>query len=339
MRSLTAILILIICANSSIGMPYADTLSNKEIQLLETAVMKSTYGAAYYADSFTRIKDTVNASVWFEKIDPYYIMYGWGEPENLNKVFARFALTEETKALYRDKYQAVLDTKKSDVYKMFKKMKDEDQSIRKRRERCGDVKACAMLRTEMKTLDSTHFEYLYEYVQNHGWPAIEDGALNASIIAIHDGARADYYIPVIKQAIIDGKLPLDPLRLMLAKKSDVESYEDLRQKLDTAVKFTFKMNTLFSYQLPSNIEHIKKVINEHCPVELVLVFEQEANSNNFLKWTDRPEARNIMNKLAKELQPECAKHLSENYHIYCLPTERKWDRIILHVIPKPKDHE
>ncbi len=318
----------------------ADTLTKAEILQIEAGFKKSTFYAFYMADSFSRKRDTVRCGEWFMKIDPYYFLTGFSNASHADSFLNRYRLSEEVKAAYREKYQTVIATPRTEDYLLMKQMRDEDQDVRRKLENCGDSFTCSLLRIKMMRTDSLHFETLYKYVQEKGWPDLANGSMYAALIAIHDGIRADYYIPIIKQATIDGKLPFDPLQLIFAKKRN--GILDVQRKLDTSIKFTFNVNQMLNHETPNNIDKIRKVIKKYYPdIELILLYEKAAKNDNHVGWLDKEavlrgrDKGNTMQMFFAELRDVCPKYIGENYwRITLIPTERKWDRMMFYVILK-----
>lgn len=327
--------------NSYANVP--DTLTKAEITQIEAGFKKSTFYAFYMADSFSRKRDTAHCGEWFLKIDPYYFLTGFSNAGHADSFLHKYRLSESVKTIYREQYQKVLATPRTKEYLLMKQLRDEDQDIRRKLENCGDSFTCSMLNKKMRFTDSVHFETLYKYVQEKGWPNIADGSVYAALIAIHDGNRADYYVPIIKQAIIDGKLPMEPLQLIFTKRSArYTSYDHLRKRIDTSIKYSFVVNQLMGHRIPVNVERIKNVIKKHCPnVDLLLVYEQAYKFDNYLAWVDKEHNMgknkdgSPVEQFFDELATVCPKRFTKGiWSVHCLPTERKFDRLIFYVILK-----
>lgn len=321
--------------------PQADSLTAEEIIVLEGAVMKSMFGARYYADSFSSVKDKVSASKWFLKIDPYLFLWSGGKGNNIEKIYTRFNLTDSAKNIYKDIYNKAYNEPKTEDYILFEKFREEDQLYRKIVEKCADSSACAKARRLWHKTDSTHFDYLYNYTLEKGWPSIKNGGLFAALIALHDGERADYYIPIIKDAIKRGELSLTPLMLMLAKKRDKLTYDDLRTKLDTSFKRTFVVKALLNHTLPKNVDRIKSVISKYCSYdfELMLVYEFQQGTHSYRDWFRNKGSYTYdyngkyIEGFYKMLEPSCPDKVKKQpIRILYLPTERMRDRIVLHIV-------
>lgn len=320
-----------------------DTLTQVEIQQLEIGLKKSTFYAFYMADSFSRRRDTVHCGEWFSKIDPYYFLSVAESPANPDSFLNKFRLPEQIKSAYRNRYNVVYSTSITKDFLLMKQLRDEDQDIRAKLERCGDSTTCSMLKIKMKYTDSIHFEKLYKYVQENGWPSIANGSLFAALIAVHDNKRVEYYVPIFKQAIIDGKLPFEPLKLIFAKKKfSNSSFDDLRKRIDTSVKYSFVVNQLLEHRMPTNVEDIKKTIKKHCPnLDVLLIYQKAFQFDNYLKWLDKENSiehsngESIIQQFFNEFQVVCSSRFTKDvWSVYCLPTERKTDQIMFYILLK-----
>ena len=49
----------------------------------------------------------------------------------------------------------------------------------------------------MRLVDNSQFAFLYNYVREHGWPSLRDGALYAQAICKRDLLHHVYYLPII----------------------------------------------------------------------------------------------------------------------------------------------
>lgn len=344
MKLYIILLCILFCNITTAAPSHTDTLTTAEIQQLEAGLMKGSFKALFMADSFSARKDTLHTGEWFMKIDPYYFFWIYGETANTDTIFRRYRLSAEVKAAYKEKYLAVLNTPRTEAYMMMKKMRDADQDIRRKSETCGDSFTCALINRKMRMVDSTNFTQLYQYTLANGWPGTADGSLYAAIIAIHDGSHKAHYIPLIKQAILNGQLPLEPLRLMMYKAQGYETYEALQQRLDTSVKFSFDVSTLISNTVPGNLERMKKVIKQYCPdIEVLLVYEASAKNSKHEGWWNKEKSM-MGNKdggpvsyFMHELSLSCPKKIrGDIWMVHYLPSTKTSDRMMLYVILRKK---
>lgn len=344
MKLYIILLCILFCNITTAAPSHTDTLTTAEIQQLEAGLMKGSFGAMYMADSFSARKDTLHTGEWFMKIDPYYFFWIYGETANTDTIFRRYRLSAEVKAAYNAKYLAVLNTPRTEAYTMMKKMRDADRDIRRKLETCGDSFTCALINRKMRTVDSTNFTQLYQYTLANGWPGTADGSLYAAIIAIHDGSHKAHYIPLIKQAILNGQLPLEPLRLIMFKAKDYESFEALRKMLDTSVKFSFNVSSLLTHIVPSNTDRIKKIVNQYCPnAELLLIYEQAAQNSKHSAWEAKEDAMRgdknggSVKQFFNELRHSCKSLICDGcWRIYYLPTTHSSDRMMFYVVLRKK---
>lgn len=160
------------------------------------------------ADSCSKRGDSICASKYFLQIDAYYFMSYWGAaPHSLVPIYDEFSLTAAARARYGKIFDSVYLLPRSKAFRRFGMMYKQDQAIRARLSNSIDSFPDELGRRMMKVVDSPHFEALYKYVKAKGWPTLQNGSLYAEIIAIHDHERHGYYLPIVAQAVRDGKLP------------------------------------------------------------------------------------------------------------------------------------
>jgi hypothetical protein len=276
-------LVLLICCRFSLAAVSNDTLSAADKARLATSLRNSTFGYLYLADSFSRNDDSVNASAWLLKTNPYHVTW-WFDHVPVDSIIAKFLLTPTASNRFRDSYIKSLSDS-SRLFSTFKKMREDDQFARSMMEKCGDSFTCAKLSARLKKTDSIHFDFLYRYVNESGWPTLENGSLYASLIAIHDHGHHDFYLPHLKKAVEQGQLPMDPLNLVLYWRSRPSGMA-LKKMLDTSRKLTFDVSSILANKLPASLPRIINSAKKHCVVKLHLVFEAQ-DIKLYEQWTAR----------------------------------------------------
>jgi len=313
-----------------------DTLSAAERTALLQRSRATSFGHYWMADSCARRGDSACAAFHFLQVDPLLILYYDVAPDSLPKLFDRMRLPAATRAQYAALFTEMLAAPRSAAYTDFKRMRDEDQTLRTVRSRCGDSLTCARAAQRMRVADSAHFEALYDYVRQHGWPSVADGGLYAQVLAIHDHKRHEYYIPIIQEAVANGSAQLNLLDLMMQWRSQ-KSPEQLRQYLDTATRRVFDVSSMLGEVLPASLPRIQKALKGHC-ARWYLVLETPTNAR-FSAIMDRfhandngpeDEVRGVLTQFANELQRMCPKRLHRDvWHVSWMPGER--ERLLLYL--------
>lgn len=172
---------------------------------LPSSMVNSAIRNMELADSCSQIGDSIDASKFFLKIDPYFFVSSNRTTKNIDSVFANYLLTKNAKETYRVLFANAYNSNRTEAFTTFKRMLNEDQLIRKKLSNCpADSIVYSAVKKEMNQIDSPHFEYLFHFVKDHGWPIYRDGAMFADVIAMHDNKYMRSYLPEIKRSVIKG---------------------------------------------------------------------------------------------------------------------------------------
>lgn len=187
---------------------------------------------SYYrlADSFSKRNDSIKASENFLKINPFlFISEGNVTPHTLDTIFTSFALTAQARKRYKKIFDSVYRKPRTKTYKLFANILKADQEVRNRLDSIQNETSEKLPPEFLNKVDSPHFEYLYQYVKSKGWPTIENGSLQASIIALHDHQRHWFYLPIVRKAVLDGIFEQSTYELMKRYFSDKKTqyWEDI----------------------------------------------------------------------------------------------------------------
>ena len=272
-----------------------DTLSTNEMSELNAAARNTTFGYFHLADSCSNNNDSVNASAFFMKVDPYYFLKPQLQlpPASFDSaILDSFNLTRNAKKKYLAIYTAMYNSPKSVAYKKFSEMAIEDQAVRHRQEKCRDSTCYSLTGMEMRHTDSLHFDYLYKYIKKNGWPSLSNGAIYASLLAIHDHPHHGEYIPILKEAIRQGKADIETLRLIVFWKAREKEFKDLQKYIHCGNFLKYNVDEMLDNKTPKLLNEIKYNVSAHCPVNLILICECRdiKRCNN---WFDKVCALNI----------------------------------------------
>ena len=274
-----------------------DTLSAADKKAMALAYWNSTYGSFYFADSFSRAGDSINAGIALQKISPYYLWYEYElSPANIDSFLgAQYKLRAEDRETYKAVFNRAWNSHKPESFTRFKAYHDEDQDMRNLTNDCGTDINCSAASRAIRLSDSLHGNYLYEYVSKKGWPSFEDGGVYACVLAIHDHGRHGFYLHYIKQAVLDGKAPMSLYELVDHwKRSDfrLERFlNDLRTreyaKIDISEVTKFDSADLFKLMMPpaSTLKLIAETTKELCPLDHY--FMSEGSLDDDQKWWNK----------------------------------------------------
>lgn len=157
------------------------------------------------ADSFSRMGDSVRSAEYYLKIDPFFFVSSNYTIAKMESALQDLRLPKAEANAYRVLFAKAYNAKRTEPYTVFRRMLEEDQMVRRKLNACSDSISCANLERQMHKTDSSHFEYLYQYVTRNGWPSYEEGAAFAEIIAMHDFQHMRLYLPYIRREVIEGR--------------------------------------------------------------------------------------------------------------------------------------
>jgi len=155
-------------------------------------------------DSFSKVKDSVTASIHLMRVDPYYFISCNATIATIDSDLAGYLLTKNAKDEYWANFAIEYNKQRKAPFLAFKAMCEEDQAVRRALVKCTDSFSRSMYMSKLEKTDSVHFDYLYAYVKKYGWPTYENGCMYAELIAIHDGVHMKEYLAFIRKAIESG---------------------------------------------------------------------------------------------------------------------------------------
>ena len=295
-----------------------DTLTEEEMPALEKGYQTSPLWyfnqLIYYSDN----KDTNSASEALEKIDPYYLLWEWRNSPNPDSCLSAYRLRSEAKEKFVALYNDVLEARKSKPYLTFQAMANEDQRIRALLDKCADTTTCRVFLRRMETSDSIHFAYLRSYVGKYGWPAIKDGSMNATLLAIHDHANHNYYMPYLKKAVAQGQADIGALRLInhfLTNQQNISNAELLKQ-IQQKNYLRFDVTEVLSDATPRCLYRIQSALLHTCGKKMhCYYFFLAPDQQIFNDWFAIHVAKETpgMENLQKALQLYCPTAFQDTY--------------------------
>jgi hypothetical protein len=243
---------------------------------------------SYYrlADSFSKQKDSIKASEHFLKINPFlFISEENATPNTIDTIFSSFALTAQARKQYKKIFDSVYSKPRTKTYKLFAKMLNADQEVRHRLDSIQNETSEKLPPDFLNKVDSLHFEYLYQYVKNKGWPTVENGSLPASIIALHDHQRHGYYLPIVRKAVLDGIFEESTYELMKSYFSGkkTQQWENI---VATSNHVKIDISTTINFKIPdtATLNKIATAIKQHCPIKKVFWVYESPDSNSINIW-------------------------------------------------------
>lgn len=286
----------------------ADTLTLQEKQMLAEAYSKSTLGDCQRFFHYSKMHDTAKASEYLLKTNPYLLMWEWRDAPNADSMLRNEALTDDARKTFATIYYKQRNGKRSESYIAFNDMTIEDQAVRNSMDKCGDTTSCRLLAKRMHITDSIHAAYLYNYVQHHGWPSLEDGSMPAMLLAIHDHAHHTFYKPYIQAAVQKGQADLSGLMLINMFIRNSSSDGALEKALASGNVIKYNISEMLSDRMPAALGRIQKKVKELCgkKYKYIYLFDTQRQVE-FEDWTTKEQhsQNDIIIRFQKELQPFC----------------------------------
>lgn len=318
-----------------------DTLSTDQIEQLAKNDPPNTFTSYQWVLRLSKENKTDSAEMYLQYVNPYQLMREGYDMANLDAFLFSLAVSDSMKKAYRKQFKEAYNSR-NETYLMFQQMYEEDQEVRKMQEMAGDTYTYKKLSKKMRETDSLHFETLYNYTQEHGWPSIEDGGLYAEIIAIHDHARHGKYLGMIKERLLAGQAYIQTYSLIKYWLGS-PSQDELRNWLDTVPKATYKADFfLKGIYAPHNISEMMAFAEEHCPVKYVVTIEvnngdiaEEVSAKFKLSGQEGKRILTLFNEMmlpaCKEAFGGCGAYCWSIHFFY---TDSLEPKVTLHIVPK-----
>jgi outer membrane protein OmpA-like peptidoglycan-associated protein len=290
-RYLIIFTLLLSCAISAHGQKNAATatFTKAEWQILYTAYRNSTFINYYLVDSFSRLGDSIKASEALLRVSPYHLLSTREvTPADIEAALQTKAVTSEARKKFVTQFTKAYNAPKSALYTQFKTMHDEDQLIRQQKASCIINNNCKALRRAMHFSDSLRAATFYKHVKKYGWPTLEDGSLYACVLAIHDHEHHNYYDSILYKAVVDGKVPLEPLLLVESWKRTSMDIDKLTKLLREKESVKIQIADLGDFKglNDSTKSQIKEALKRLCPVQYYFTVETDSADKSD-DWFDK----------------------------------------------------
>lgn len=235
------------------------------------------------ADSFARKGDSINATSYFLKVNPYCLIYEGFSPDDIDKKFTECKITAAAKAKYRESFIRAYNIPGTKTADTLEQMWKEDHTSRDKLTKCNDSFSCSIFQKHMMHTDSIHFNWLYHYVQKNGWPSIENGSSFAGIIAMHDGYHHCGYLPYLKKAVLAGEATYKIYNGILnrcLKPPFEQLIKEYKNKAAFDVSYILKGKKVDTAQLLK----IKAFMKTHVPIQHLYFVYESPNRRDFEKF-------------------------------------------------------
>ncbi len=308
-------------------------------ELLTTGIQRTSAHYLMIADSCSVRKDSTCAAKALLAVDDYYLLFAADQTlQTIDSFLHSYTIDAGVAQRIKQRFIKTYHSKKTAAYALFRRLYEEDQTIRAHYNQCKDSISCSQLRLQMRALDSLHAAHLLKYVLKHGWPFPENGGYYAGALALHDHARHDIYLPEVKKALLSGKADPSLLQWLLYYQTNLKGRGSYLKMLDTTRHQRFDVSELLAFHLPQCLPQINQFLQGHCKVKLYLLFESFENSQ-YASWSDKAHylgntdrAGHILAQFANKTRVGCRAHLPENlWAIHWEATPPAKPKIILYI--------
>lgn len=232
------------------------------------------------ADSFSRIHDTINAEKNFLLIDTYYLLSMQVAYSN-DEFMKRFALTDSVRLYTKKILSGLTRTAYFDSFAFSYLQVQEYKTLM-------NHNVDASYEDSLHKIDSIQQGYLWDYIKKHGaWPALNDGAVFAAVIASRDIEHFYRYVPFAVGAYYDNKISNRQMMQILDNKFSYSFYMEVRK--NTGDKYlrhdiSWCLNGRTSYMNSADlISKIGNDIKNKCPVKNIFFVHYVNNIRTFAK--------------------------------------------------------
>ena len=302
-------------------------------------LINNPYTCYHIADSFSKKGDSINASYWFMKMNPYLLLRFNVTPKNIDTFFADFSLTVSAKSEYRTRFETLYNIPRTETYKTFKEMHDEDQSIRTKLDNCKDSISCAEYDKRMDKTDSVHFVFLKNYVKKYGWPTLENGSLYAYVLVYHNTENHEFYLPFMKKAALDGLESVASYYYLLNHIEARKNPSLTEYALKTPNKVAIDVSSMLKGTMPdiNTINQIKTAISSHCPIKYFVFIEEWRTDKEQDAWwkklSELGETHRVYFKIIDDVihNAQCEIY-RQSVHLDHVVTHKVKKRLLLYIV-------
>lgn len=287
-----------------------DTLQEHEIPALQEGYKISPMATLQRVHKLSQINSKRKAGELLLTIDLYYLLFEWNHSTRPDTFLSKLSIDSVLAKQFLHNYDSILKVPHSKYYNMFRHMGIQDQDVRKRMLNCKDTLTCRKLGRFRRLKDTIHASYLFNYVKEHGWPSMKEGAMYATILAIHDHAHHDFYITHLKQAVKEGYGDINALMLINYYLTHEMKNDKIMEEIQNHPHLKVDISEILDYNMPRRLNRIQEEVANACGSSFKWYYIFESPKNQvFADWHAMHRSNHgkgkIMERFQKELQPYC----------------------------------
>jgi hypothetical protein len=285
---------------------YAD-----KIVVPATEHAQSTFRYLQLADSFSKLKDSVNTGKYMMQVSPYHLAFLGYTANNIKTRLAKYNISAKDREACIARFN---NTKFSAIHDSFQRQYTIIQALRTQRDSAYKTPAkyrdagfnifIKQLEKRINDADTLHFAFLYKYVSKNGWPRLADGGLYAGAIAARDVKHYYQYKEAMESQFDAGEVSVK----QWSKIAGNSRYYDLHMRVDSILRGDYIQFDLSGVEEGQEITETLKAqlgaaIVNNCPVKQILMIYRTP-----LKVKSEILGNKIMtvfNKIAGSIEGRC----------------------------------
>ncbi len=253
---------------------YAD-----KIVIPATEQESSTFRYLQLADSFSKLKDSVNTGKYLMMVSPYHLVFLGYTANNIKTRLAKYNISAKDREAYIARFN---NANFSATHDSFQRQYTIIQALRTQRDSAYKTSAkyrdagfntfIAQVEKRINHADTQHFVFLSAYVSRNGWPKLADGGLYAGAIAARDIKHYYLYKEAMEKQHDAGEVSVK----QWSKIAGNSRYYDLHMQVDSILRGDYIPFDLSGVEEGQEITETQKAqlgaaIVDNCPVKQVLM--------------------------------------------------------------------
>ncbi|HEY1031939.1 MAG TPA: DUF6624 domain-containing protein [Flavipsychrobacter sp.] len=239
----------------------------------------STFRYLQLADSFSKLKDSVNTGRYLMMVSPCHLVFLGYTANNIQTRLAKYHLSAKDSEACIARFSS---TKYSAVHDSFQRHYIIIQALRAQRDSAYKTRAkyrdagyntfIAQLQKRINDADTLQFAFLSKYVAKHGWPKLTDGGLYAGAIAARDIKHYYLYKEAMEKLYDAGEVTVTQWRRVGENAKYYHTYM-LVDSVLRAHPIQFDISGMEEGQeLPDELKtELSAAIVKNCPIQQVLL--------------------------------------------------------------------
>ncbi len=201
--------------------------ATREYQLTAQEPDSSVFNLYKLAYKYSTQRDSVNASKYFLKVDPYLFMSRGIDDSTITDFLKRYQLTRAATNRYKEIFLHAYNSQHSGSFDTLQRFNKNIEQSKKMLDTARAALKDYILQQFIKE-DSIRFAYLRRYIEQNGWPALRDGSIYAATIAARDIEHFNFYLPYLNDIVAKGDLALAQAKTIDASKFSYYYYMMLK---------------------------------------------------------------------------------------------------------------